>query len=369
MRILHLPNSVGGHAPALAEGETALGAEARSLALTMSPYRYRCDIELGLQDRGRVGRLARRAAAFLSVRDRYDVFHFNFGSSLLHFPGRGLPLADLPFYPARAVKIVTWQGCDARQKYPTMDRAQALGMPAACLSDRCYGGICNSGDRDRRRRRAIDKAARHADHMFALNPDLLRFLPPDRSSFLPYAIRPLGDAPPASEKPATPVRIAHAPTDRAAKGTDHVVRAVRHVQGTTDTAVELDLIEGVPNDEARRRIAAAHILVDQLLIGWYGGVAVEAMTAGVPVVCYLNPTDLHAIPDAMRTDLPVQSADAATLARVLAGLVQDADKRRTLGERSRAFAAQWHAPAAVAARTLAVYRQAAAGKSGNRTAA
>src|SRR6058998_2007963 len=46
----------------------------------------------------------------------------------------------------------------------------------------------------------------------------------------------------------------------------------------------------------------ADLLVDQLLTGWYGAVAVEMMALGKPVVCYLREDDLKFIDSRMRAD-------------------------------------------------------------------
>ena len=56
---------------------------------------------------------------------------------------------------------------------------------------------------------------------------------------------------------------------------------------------DLELIENLPNAEATRRYRDADLVVDQLLAGWYGGFAVEAMALGKPVIAYLRESDLH----------------------------------------------------------------------------
>src|SRR5256885_9029967 len=59
------------------------------------------------------------------------------------------------------------------------------------------------------------------------------------------------------------LRIAHAPSKRAVKGTADVLAAVDSLRAR-GAPVELDLIEGVPNREARLRYAAADVVIDQL---------------------------------------------------------------------------------------------------------
>ena len=56
------------------------------------------------------------------------------------------------------------------------------------------------------------------------------------------------------------------------------------IEACAQLPVELDIVEGVPHDEARERYARADIVVDQLNAGWHGVFALEAMALGKPVV-------------------------------------------------------------------------------------
>ena len=75
------------------------------------------------------GNVKERIETFLKVRNKYDVFHFNYGSTLVDFMNYGVHFWDLPFYKGK--KIITYNGCDARQKYPTMNRVDF----SACHQD------------------------------------------------------------------------------------------------------------------------------------------------------------------------------------------------------------------------------------------
>src|SRR4051812_7214594 len=123
MKVLHLPHSVGGNASGLAEGERALGLTSDVLAATKDWLGYPADISLNLQNtKSAFAKAVQLAQTFFAIRSRYDVFHFNFGSSLIHSPQFHLNQIDLPFYPRGAKLFVTYNGCDARQKFPTMRR-------------------------------------------------------------------------------------------------------------------------------------------------------------------------------------------------------------------------------------------------------
>ena len=70
---------------------------------------------------------------------------------------------------------------------------------AACHDKACYNGQCNSGDLDKIRRLKIKKMERYVDKIFAVNPDLIKFLP-DGSEFLPYTIANWGKISQAPKK-------------------------------------------------------------------------------------------------------------------------------------------------------------------------
>ena len=357
MKVLHLPTSVGGMGWALAEGERAHGIDARVLVLYQNDYAYPADIDLHLERRGMPGRLAGHAAAFFRYRTGFDAYHFNFGSSLLHFLGRGISLVDLPFYDAGARKIFTFNGCDARQKFPTMARNEAAGNDvAACFASDCYGGMCNSGRLDRNRRAAIDKADRHASHFFAVNPDLLYFLPPGKTTFLPYAVARPSTRPKEEFFAGDAVHIVHAPTQRAAKGTPAILAALDELQREQGPRVRVTIVEGQPQADVQEIYRSADLVIDQVLVGWYGAVAVEAMYAGVAVACYINDDHLAFVPGAMARDLPLLRVTPSTLLPALRRFVRDRDMARDLSVRGRAFAAAWHDPHRLAQITAAAYR-------------
>lgn len=356
MKVLHLPSSVGGNAWGLASAERKLGLQSSVLVATQNWLAYPADISLGLETRSNLGKLAGLARAFLQVRGKHDVFHFNAGMSLLHAPHRGLNQADLPYYPRRAALFATYNGCDARQKYPTIARTKV----SACHVAECYHGLCEYGRYDDLRRRAIDKMARHVHHLWAVNPDLLHFLPPERSSFLPYSVDTSQIEYRSSTFARPRLRILHAPTNRAAKGSAHILAALDRLATTHGGQFEVSIIEGIPHAEAMRMYAEADVVVDQVLIGWYGALAVETMAMGKPVIARVAREDLHFLPPEMARDLGEAAIDAepATIHEVLRRCIED---RTFLRERAAAgaeYARRWHDPIRIAAITKAAYEAA-----------
>jgi glycosyltransferase involved in cell wall biosynthesis len=156
--------------------------------------------------------------------------------------------------------------------------------------------------------------------------------------------------------------VLHAPSRREVKGTRFVLEAIARLQAT-GVPCELVLVEGRSHAEACRLYARADLLVDQLLVGWYGAVAVELMALGKPVVCYIREEDLERVPPHMRQDLPVINATPATIYKVLRRcLTTDRHALSELGRRGRSYVEKWHDPRQIAARLKGDYEQIAASK-------
>jgi len=157
--------------------------------------------------------------------------------------------------------------------------------------------------------------------------------------------------------------LLHAPTHRGVQGTRYVLEAVQQLREHDQLDVELLLVEGLSHEEARRCYQRADLLIDQLLVGWYGGLAVECMALGKPVVCYIREEDLKFIPTQMRRDLPIIQATPATLYTVLkAWLTVRRDELRQAGHQGRMYVEQWHDPLQIAARLQREYEAILASK-------
>jgi hypothetical protein len=329
-RILHAPLDVGGHARQLSLAERELGLDSEAAVYAPQSYGFEADIDL------RAGidvpipvRMARRAAFLRRALDRYDVFHFNFGQTLLQVRQLGRILDELPLLKRRGKTIlVTYQGCDVRPF------ADCYCRNRSCARTTAY------------RAPAAARVLRHADRVFHLNPDLGRYLPGSR--FLPYAnVDPRSYAPaPPEPAPAGPLLVVHAPTDRAVKGTAHVIQAVQALQAE-GLSIRLELLEGMTRSEVVARTMAADVVVDQLLIGWYGGFAVEAMAMAKPVLCFIREED-----NPFGERLPVLRADPATIAARLRDLAGDRDALREAGLAGRRFAEHEHDPLRIARSVL-----------------
>jgi hypothetical protein len=297
-----------------------------------------------------------------------DIVHLYFGETLLmprRHPdlraGKALGVAeigrrlyaravwgkDLPLLKALGKRLVfSFLGDDVRQRAYT---EAAYEISIAKYAEPGYYPPRS----DEWKRRVIGLAERYGEAIFAYNPDLLNVLPA-RSRLLPYSHLFADEIRPASpERQGGPIRIAHAPTHFGAKGTSFVLAAIAELRAE-GVDFEFDLIQGASHDEAIARMAQCDLFVDQLLAGWYGGAAVEAMMLGKPVVAYIRDSDCARLQADFLRDLPVMSATPDTLASVLRDLLSGGHERlRRHGRESRRFAERYHDPVVVARQVMA----------------
>jgi len=313
---------VAGGPGAISQGLRELGVESTLLVFNERPFERGFDVNLRLRDTSRLSsvpsNLPKQLSAFVWAVPRFDVFHFHAGLTLL---------------------------------------PRKLNLPALRLLRK--GIVFQSWGSDLRGRRASEVRYLRRAHAVIVGSFLTRRLAP-RGRWPDYDVVPpaivLPDWQPAPKQPGDVLRIAHAPSKRAVKGTDAVLAAVESLRGR-GVPVELDLIEGIPNQEARLRYAAADVIVDQLRIGWYGMLAIESMALAKPVVVHLDEEAAAETEEAFGLALPLIRADEASLEDVLAGLVEVRESLPELGRRSREYAEHVHAHTKVARQVLDIYER------------
>ncbi len=243
--------------------------------------------------------------SFSRVMSDYDILHFHW-SSVVPFG------FDLPFWKRRGKQIIMHHhGDDVRRKGE--------------------GRLYN----------------KFADAILVSTPDLLQWSP--RATWLPNPIDLRRYQYVGTEDHEGNIRILHAPSDRNVKGTDHVIQAVKSLK-EEGYEIELDLIEGMPHREAVEHYRQADIVVDQLLVGWYGMLAIECMALGKPVCVYIKDELKSYLPEA-----PLIATSPKSLKEDLKILIEDPPLRRKVGAKARSFADQVHDADKIAVRLAGIY--------------
>ncbi|MFH1753423.1 MAG: glycosyltransferase [Candidatus Omnitrophota bacterium] len=348
LRILHCPTDTGGNSCGLAFAEQKVGLNSWSIAFRKSYINYTCSETLWSDNENYIAGEAKRwRLLWRAIRD-FDVIHFNFGRSIMphRIPQKilkrniGNPLLrgiygayaalfelrDIPLLKRMGKGIVvTYQGSDARQSMDSPSRWN-----------------------DRKKAR-IEVFSKYADRIYALNPDLLRVLP-ERSTFMPYTHIDLQEWSMEKKAPrdlSVPLVI-HAPTHKEIKGTKYILDAVDRLK-KEGVDFEFKLVEGLSNAEARKIYERADLCIDQLLVGWYGGLSVELMALSKPVICYIREEDLKFIPREMADEIPIINATPSTMYGVLKEWLTG--RKNELSERGaagRKYVERWHDPLKIA---------------------
>lgn len=292
----------------------------------------------------------------------YDVVFLNFGSTLFTpFPkyryncAKGWDFIRLSIYSKyryfmryfeltllklfKPKIFVQYQGSDARQKWFCHKKFE-----------NCIPSFKSPYTKsDLLKDRTIDLQIRDLDKIasciYSLNPDLMHVLP-KRSKFLPYCHIDLSDWKMDGVKRINkPLRIGHAPSNRDVKGTDEIITVINQLKKNHPSCFEFILIENIEIHEAKEIYKSLDLLIDQIYVGWYGGLAVELMALGKPVICYLREDDLMFVPEEMKNDLPVIRADPRSLHSVLQEFLKLTDSEIIdLGIKSREYVEKWHNP-------------------------
>jgi glycosyltransferase involved in cell wall biosynthesis len=284
-----------------------LGVDARLVVFERGPLHPEADWSLD-----RRGGFARRQLtqwrALARLLPQTDIFHFYFGLTLVP---KSLQFAILR--GTRRKSLFHFLGSDIRGKTP---------------GELAYG--------------------KRADAQIVGSYDALRWVPEAKVVPPGLDLRPFTPQPPFDNP--RPL-VVHAPSNRAKKGTERVIEVCSQLP------VDLDLVEGVPHDEARARYGRADIVIDQLVVGWHGVFALEAMALAKPVVGYVKPEVVDRSAEAFGIRLPIVPATSETLADALLPLIESPPLRRELGARGRAYVEQVHDIDRVASRLLDVYAQ------------
>ena len=364
IRVLHCPSSIGGGPQSLASAQRELGLDSVSVVYQKNQLGFSSDEVLFHEEDTDFYKFFQVLSLLLRALKTFDIIHYNWGSPLFPFLSPTIvraeerltrrlwsplyhmlfPFLDTKLFRAAGKGIaVTYNGSDARQKDYCLSNHEITFVEEVDFY---------TAEFDFRKRRQIAQFSHYADRIYAVSPDLLSMLPP--SELLPVP-RDMRQWSPLYSAPRARPRILHAPSKRGVKGTRFLLEAADRLR-REGVQFDLELVENLPHAKARQRYGQADLVVDQLLLGWYGGFAVEAMALGKPVIAYLREGDLHVLPQAMREENPVINATPTTIYDVLKDWLtvrrQEFPER---GRAGRAYVERWHDSRVIAKRLLADY--------------
>jgi len=354
-RILHCPENIGNNAKCLSDKEKQQGYRSFSISLRNDAFGFKADQTLVPSGSFILGELARWRLLFIALF-HFDVIHFNNGKTIM--PHRvpfnsirartniciamlyqpysllleGRDLALLKLFKKRL--YFTFQGSDAR-----LSTHYTNQHSASDLADLNPDYLSLKADDLKRNR--IRRAEKYSEKIFCLNPDLLANFS-KKATFVPYLNVDIDAIKTHSVFNNDTIHIVHAPSKRDIKGSRHIIRAVENLQQNNPKII-FTLVENLTNAEAQKIYDTADLFIDQLIVGWYGGVSVELMARGVPTICYLDDYSLSRLPNNLREQLPIINVNISNVSNVLTSVIgQPRKKLIELGIESREYCERFH---------------------------
>ncbi|GMA49510.1 hypothetical protein GCM10025857_08670 [Alicyclobacillus contaminans] len=275
---------------------------------------------------------------FPDVLEYFDAFHFHYASTMLP------EFRDLPYIKALGKPMVMhhW-GNDVRTH-----------AVASRNNPYVYTGDSPPPEQVHQTLTALSSMI---DHAIVQDYEVYSYVSPyyKHVHILPIAMDVTARAPSYPSTLETTPLILHAPTNPAFKGTIYVEAAVERLR-VEGFPIRYRRIEQMSNAEALALYREADIVVDQILCGSYGMLAVEAMSLGKPVIGFIREDLKPLYPEVP----PIVSANPANIYEVLKQLVTSPLLRHQLGEQGRRYVEKYHHLPVVIERLLDIYRAAGA---------
>jgi hypothetical protein len=339
-RILHLaPFNTSGVPITLVRAERELGFESRLITLGRDPRGYEEDVCLDLPFLDFAG--TRWAKKFFSNPARLQV------TNVRRAPAKIPPTWTPHSAPEKwlvAFRESVWQKkiapAMAQVDFWNFDLYQLDGgleffrdgRTVLELKKRGKKVICLYTGSDLRTRGVIPAIDEVADLHLTLELDHLALHPRLQHVFFPLDICRFT---PASSNMSNRIVIGHAPTNRAAKGSDKIIAVVQSLMA--EFPVDLELIEGVPHHEALHRKARCDIFIDQIGDLGYGINAIEALAMGICTCTALVAGFAEKYPDH-----PFVEVNAHNLCERLIWLCRHPEERQRLRQYGRTWVERMH---------------------------
>jgi|GEM_PF-543734 len=330
LKVLMAPVNISGMPLVLVNGLRANGVDARLLQYVRDgksghAFGYDSDIKIDLT--GRPAGEVRFETVRRCIDDGYDIFHFWLRTLVFGPRYTGLIGADLPLIKLYGRKIVyRFTGMDLRD--PKFDLEHNPHSPFR------HGFVAAGKDDEPVRRAYIDLLRCHVDQFVVQDPEMGQYMPDAR--IIPRAL-PLDDWPLVGVEPNDRPLIVHGPSNPVVKGTKFVLAACEELQAE-GLSFDLKLVSGMTHAEAVSWYRRADIVIDQLLIGAYGVLTMEAMALGKPVICYVRDDLFRPV----YGELPIVNANPDNIKDRIRQLVKDFEMRREFSARGRAFVEEHH---------------------------
>ena len=134
--------------------------------------------------------------------------------------------------------------------------------------------------------------------------------------------------------------IIHSTNHRSHKGTRFILEIVAKLE--KKLPIKLLLIEKKTIAECQKLYPQGDIFIPDVITGWHGFTAIEAMAIGKPVITYLRADIMKHHAYYAQGNIPAISANPDNLAQAITRLVKNPKLREKLGQRGRQYTLKFH---------------------------
>jgi len=317
----------------ISRGQRALGYKSDVLCHNSTAMQYPCDIVLNLNERNLFIHLFIRTRVFLHCLKNYDIFHFHFGVTLL--PRN----VDLYFLKILGKKTVMhYWGSDVIQfgrisEYSRLELKDVMDRIA----------ICDDATKEKKTlwmREHVNVTIVGDYSLLPYSPDSIVVRQAIDIKAFPFV---------GAEWKGGKVRIVHAPTCRALKGTEHIIKAIERLR-SEGQEIDFVMVEKMSNQQAIEVYRSADIVVDDVVLGPYGILAIECMAIGKPVLGFVHEKFVGCY-----HDLPIVNTSPEMVYDNLKQLISDPSRREALGRQGRKYVEENHDSIVVARSIIDIY--------------
>ncbi len=146
-----------------------------------------------------------------------------------------------------------------------------------------------------------------------------------------------------------PLRVVHACNHRSVKGTSALTAAIESLR-EEGYDIEFATFFRKPHAEVLAEMARADVVADQFVIGWYAMFALEAMSLGKPVMCYLRDDllELYSYAGLVQPgEIPIINTSLSTIKDQLRWLCEHRHEIPAIGQASVDFVRKHHSVEAI----------------------
>lgn len=137
--------------------------------------------------------------------------------------------------------------------------------------------------------------------------------------------------------------ILHAPSSYHIKGTAFIEEAIANLRLKYPNLIYKRL-HNISKAEVIKELINADVVIDQMLVGYYGVLAVEAMALEKPIICYIS----QDIWENIKSYCPIINANPDNIEEIIEFYINNKKNLKEIGKKSRTYALDFHSPEKIA---------------------